>query len=103
MKEATSARTSGIYFGYIKACAFSILLSNFKVIVYHIPYCTGYSLDNWKIAVNTMKEKKGKNNRIGNLRAINLIEADFNFNNKTMAKEILLCAKRNRLLQKRRV
>ena len=33
------------------------------------------------------------------LRTLNLLEADFNFNNKVMAKTTLECAERNRILQ----
>jgi len=47
-----------------------------------------------------MIEKNGKGNHVYDLRIINLIEADFNFNNKTIAKDILLCTERNKLLPK---
>ena len=47
-----------------------------------------------------MIEKKGKGNRVGDLRIINLMEADFNFNNKMIAKDILYYTKKNNLLPK---
>jgi len=43
MKERTSARLSGIYFGYLKAYAMLEELADFKATVCHIPYTTGYS------------------------------------------------------------
>jgi hypothetical protein len=45
-----------------------------------------------------MIEKKGKGNRVGDLRIINLMEVDFNFNNKVIAKELLHCIEHNKLL-----
>ena len=45
-----------------------------------------------------MIEKKGKGNRFRDLRVLNLLEADFNSNNKVMAKTTLECAERNGIL-----
>ena len=45
-----------------------------------------------------MIEKKGKGNQVGDLRTINLIKVNFNFNNKVMAKELLNCVEKNNLL-----
>ena len=95
MKEATSTRILGIYFSRVKAYAQSEALSSFEAVVYYIPNTIGYSPNDWKTVVNIMIEKKGKENQVGDLRTINLIEADFNFNNKIIAKEILLCTERN--------
>ena len=50
--------------------------------------------------MNTIIKKKGKGNKIGNLRTINLMEADFNFNNKIIARDILYCTEQNDLLLK---
>ena len=47
-----------------------------------------------------MIEKNKKGNQIGNLRTINLMKADFNFNNKMIVRNILFCAERNCLLLK---
>ena len=99
MKEVTVLEISGDHFGYMKACAQSEALSNFKATNCHISYATGYLLKDWKTVVNIIIEKKGKRNRVGNLRTINLMEADFNFNNKIMAREVLFCMEKNKLLQ----
>ena len=45
-----------------------------------------------------MIEKKGKSNWVGDLRTINLMEVDFNFNNKVIAKELLVCIEKNNLI-----
>jgi len=45
-----------------------------------------------------MIKKKGKGCKVMDLQIINLIEVDFNFNNKIMAKEILTYVEKNCLL-----
>jgi len=52
----------GIHFGYLKAIARSKPLSNFEATICHISYKTGYSLSDWKVAINIMIEKKEKSN-----------------------------------------
>ena len=89
IKERTSAGLSGIYFGFLKAYAMSEELVDFEATVCYIPYATGYSPEEWRSGINTMIEKKGKGNLVTDLRTINLIEADFNYVNKVIAREIL--------------
>ena len=45
-----------------------------------------------------MIEKKGKGCKVTDLKTINLIEIDFNFNNKIMARNILNYPEKNHLL-----
>ena len=45
-----------------------------------------------------MLEKKRKGNHVSKLRTICLLEADFNFNNKKLGRDILRCAEHNNLL-----
>ena len=75
-------------------------LSNFKATISHILYSTSYSPEDWKIVINMMIEKKGKSNKVGDIRTINLIEADFNYNNKKMAKDLLWYCEKNNFLSK---
>ena len=89
MKEHTSARILGIYFGYLKVCALEDELVDFEATICYIPYATDYSPQEWRQGINAIIEKKGKGNWVQNLRMINLIEADFNYSNKVIAKEIL--------------
>ena len=45
-----------------------------------------------------MIEEKGKGNKVRDLRTLNLLEADFNLNNKVMSKTALEFIKRNGIL-----
>ena len=45
-----------------------------------------------------MIEKKGKGNLVKDLKIINLMEADFNFNNKVIARLTMIFTKENGLL-----
>ena len=47
-----------------------------------------------------MIPKKCKKLEVENLRTINLMEAEFNFTNKIMGREIAACAEKNKLLPK---
>ena len=68
------------------------------MIVRYIPYSTGYSPKDWHVLVDTIIEKKGKRNLVSNLWIINLIEADFNFNNKVMTRNATRCVEQNNLI-----
>ena len=84
----------------MKSYAYSLALSSFEVTISYIPYAASYSPNNWQVSINTMIEKKGKGNRVGDLSTINLIEVDFNFNNKVLARELLKSIEENNLLPK---
>jgi len=58
----------------------------------------GYLLMEWRRAINIIILKKGKGDQVQDLRTINLIEADFNFNKKLLAKDTMRCAEVNKLL-----
>ena len=60
-----------------------------------IPYSSGYSPKEWQILVDTMIKKKGKKNLVLDLCTINLIDADFNFNNKVLACNTMRCTEEN--------
>ena len=100
INEHISSGLSGIHFGHMKACGRDDTLANFEATMCHIPFATGYSPDEWKTSINCMIEKKGKGVEVENLRTINLMESDFNFNNKVMGRTVSDCAERNKLLPK---
>ena len=75
-------------------------LANFKATICHIPYATEYSPHEWQVSINTMIKKKGKECMVPNLQTINLMEVDFNFNNKIMARDMLRYAEENKLFTK---
>ena len=95
MKKQTSTGISGIHFSYLKACSLLDKLADFKATICHILHAIGHSLEEQKKSINTMIEKKDKGNLVQNLQTINLIEADFNYTNKVIAREILRCTKKN--------
>ena len=98
MREKTSAEVLGVHFRYVKACAQSLNLSDFEVTVGYIPYLTSYTPKEWYTSINTMIEKKVKANLIKDLCIINLIEVDFNFNNKVIERALIYCIEINKLL-----
>ena len=98
--EHISSGLTGIHFGHIKACALDDVLSDFEATMCHIPYSTGFSPGEWKNSINTMIQKIGKQPEVEKLRTINLLESDFNFNNKIMGRAVRECAERNKLLPK---
>ena len=98
MKEHTSVGLSGIHFRHIKVYSISTDLLSFKATIRHIPYVTGYAPKDWCTSINTIIEKKGKENLVSDLHTINLMEADFNFNNKVMVKAIIHYVEQNHLL-----
>ena len=89
------ARTSRVHFGYIIAYLSYQESANFEATISHIPHITSYSPNIWQRVTNTMIEKKGKGNLTKDLQIINLIEADFNLNNKAMVRSTLKYAEVN--------
>ena len=55
----------------------------------NIPYMPGYSPERWRTGTNSIIPKEVGNYKINRLRTILLYEADFNFNNKTLAKRMM--------------
>ena len=98
IKERTLSRILGIHFGYLKSCIDCEPLVEFEATILDIPFITGYSPKEWKKIVNNIIEKKGKENFTKDLRTINLIEANFNFNNSVIARATLECAEQNGLI-----
>ena len=98
MRERTSTGLMGIYFGHIKAYALSPKLEDFEAIMSYISFCIGYSFLDQKTLINTIIKKKRKRNIVRHLQIINLIEADFNFNNKVMARLVIACTEKNNLI-----
>ena len=89
-----------MHFGYIKVYTKSPIISEFEVIMGYIPFTTRYSPLDWKTLINTIIQKKGKGDYIKNLCTLNQIEADFNFNNKVIARMIMECAEFNKCIPK---
>ena len=80
-KEKTSSSFSGLHFGHWKAAAQSKNLSIIHAKSIELAFATGTPLDRWIIGLSVMLEKKPGVIDVDKLRAILLMEADFNFAN----------------------
>ena len=60
----------------------------------NIPFMSGYSPERWRTGTNSIIPKETGNYNIKRLRKILLYEADFNFNNKTLAKRMMISAEK---------
>jgi len=83
-KENTSSSMSNRHFGHYKAASKNDFLSTI-----HASFCNavssfGVSISRWEKGLTVMLEKIKNNIRVNKLRAILLMEADFNFVNKLM-------------------
>ena len=80
-KEKTSSSFSGLHFGHWKAAATSDDLSTIHAKTIELAFMTGTPLERWCIGLSVMLEKKPGVIEVDKLRAILLMEADFNFAN----------------------
>ncbi len=82
VKENTASSISGIHFGHYKAAARSDSLSNFMSKQITLIARTGCPPDRWSHGLTVMLEKVAGLALVNRLRAILLMEADFNFHNR---------------------
>ena len=83
-KENTSSPMSGRHFGHYKAAAKNKFLSNIHADFCNAVVSVGTSIPRWEKGLTVMLEKIKNNIKVNKLRAILLMEADFNFINKLM-------------------
>lgn len=81
-KESTSSSISGLHFGHYKAAAECPFMSEIHALTCQLAYGSGYSLTRWQAGLSVMLEKEKGVIKVDKLRAILLMEADFNFLNK---------------------
>ena len=81
-KEKTESSKSGKHFGHYKAAAFDNTLSQLHATSLNAIRETGKSPARWKCSVTVLLEKVMGVRRVDKLRAICLLEADFNWLNK---------------------
>ncbi len=81
-KEKTSSSISGMHFGHYKAGARSRAISNYHALKITLALKHGFHLTRWEKGLTVMLEKKPGCQIIEKLRAILLMEADFNSSNK---------------------
>jgi len=80
--ERTSSSASGLHFGHCKAATSSKYLSHYRAAKTTVALTLGSPFDRWKRGVTVMLEKERGVNLVSKLRAILLMEADFNAANK---------------------
>jgi hypothetical protein len=83
-KECTSSSLSSLHYGHYKAVINNDKLSEMHSVFVDIAVNLGYSPKQWQKGLTLMLEKKRGVILISKLRAILLMEADFNFANKTI-------------------
>ena len=82
--EKTSSSYSGFHFGHYKAAAGSRFLANIHALFTQIIFSSGESLQRWQRGLQAILEKTSGVITVDKLRAILLMEADFNFGNKIL-------------------
>ncbi len=99
VNERTSPYFSGITFLHYKAAASNPMLSAMQAAYLTGCACRGLPLARWGIVLTVLLEKVAGNNFIHKLRAICLLEADFNWINKIIfAKRMIGSALVNNLI-----
>ena len=81
-REDTSSSISGRHFGHYKASATNPTLTYIHTAMCNMSYGKGFPLTRWKSGLTVMLEKEPGVIDVEKLRAILLLEADFNFVNK---------------------
>ena len=82
VREGTASSPSGIHYGHYKAAAHSERLSGFLAKKITLISRTGCPPSRWSYGLTVMLEKVAGIALVNKLRAILLMEADFNFHNK---------------------
>ena len=83
-KERTASSISGLHFGHYKAASSSPYLAQAHALQLNSVFKRGIPLDRWTRGLSCMLEKEAGVIRVDKLRAILLLEADFNFANKLL-------------------
>ena len=82
VKERTSSSLSGIHFSHYKATATSETIANFLAKKIALIGKCGCPPERWSYGMSVMPEKVAGIALVNKMRAILLMEADFNFHNK---------------------
>ena len=81
-RESTASSMSGRHFGHYKAASKNTYLTILHASFVNVASTTGLALSRWQKGLTVMLEKVAGNIKVDKLRAILLMEADFNFLNK---------------------
>lgn len=99
-REKTTAGPSGLHFGMFKANATVDKLACVDASLRNVAYSTGHMNKRWCNGVDVQIPKKSKDYRIGKLRTILLLEADYNMNSKQLGTDIMWKAERDGTLSR---
>jgi len=77
-REWTSSSYSGLHYGHYKASVDCPRIAEFHALITEMAFNHGYSLTRWQSSLQVLLEKKPGTIRISDLRALGLLEADFN-------------------------
>ena len=97
-KEFTSAGKTGWTFSHSKTCALTQNAADFEATMAHIPYISGYTPKEWQVGVDIMIYKKANLDRVDKLRTIVLKEADANFNDGRLGRDMMNHAERHGMI-----
>ena len=87
-KERTSSGGTILHFGHCKSMAQDDGLSHLDAMFLSTAMKTGYAYSEWRKGIDCTLQKKANSIRIEKLRTIVLLEADFNFVNKSISRKI---------------
>jgi len=77
-RERTSSSYSSLHYGHYKASVDCPRIAEFHALITDMAFNQGYSLSRWQSSLQVLLEKKPGAIRVANLRALGLLEADFN-------------------------
>ena len=83
-RESTASSVSTLHFGHYKSVVSRPTLTHLHSAIVHLAFNYGVPLPRWARGMSCMLEKKEGAIRVNKLRAILLIEADFNFATKLL-------------------
>ena len=98
MGEQKGSEPHGLHNGHFKAGATSPILSQCDATIRNIPFTTGFVPDQWKHLMNFAIEKKTGEKRVTKMRTIQMMNSEFQTNNKKVGKEAMAYAERNGLI-----
>src|SRR5210317_979062 len=98
MKEDKGAEPHGLHNGHFKAALASPMIYRCDTIMRNIPLLTSFVPEQWKNLMNFAIEKKPGDFRPSKMRTIQMMNPEFQANNKKMGKQAMRLAERHQLI-----
>ena len=96
--ENKGSEPHGLHNGHFKAGAQSMIISECDAILRNIPVTTGTVPDQWKHLMNFAIEKKAGDFRLAKMRTIQLMNSEFQANNKLIGRGAMNYAEKRKLI-----